>query len=195
MAHSHCTGPGPETGPGTMGLCILLCSVHTTQGHGQGQRQGIGTRTIGFHTHFPIPSLGPSYVPVPGPVQCEWAITRWIFLPLNKCIEKQFNLSLNCLLMGINNLQYYELTRRCSPSAFVAGFTIDLESMLYILSLCIVNVQWCRTSDRCLTSFIVGICWSKKYRSGTLNSNTVNSKFHLIRSFFEIFARFLSFHV
>ena len=34
-----------------------------------------------------------------------------------------------------------------------------------------------------------------EYRSGTLNSNTVNSKFHLIRSFFEIFARFLSFHV
>ena len=29
-----------------------------------------------------------------------------------------------------------------------------------------------------------------KYRSGT-----VNSKFHLIRSFFEIFARFQSFHV
>ena len=34
-----------------------------------------------------------------------------------------------------------------------------------------------------------------KYRSGTLNSNMVNSKFHLIQSFFEIFARFLSFHV
>ena len=33
------------------------------------------------------------------------------------------------------------------------------------------------------------------YRSGTVNSNTVNLKFHLIRSFFEIFARFLSFHV
>ena len=33
------------------------------------------------------------------------------------------------------------------------------------------------------------------YRSGTLNSNTVNLKFHLIRSFFEIFARLLSFHV
>ena len=31
--------------------------------------------------------------------------------------------------------------------------------------------------------------------TGTLNSNTVNSKFHLIRSFFQIFARFLSFHV
>ena len=28
-----------------------------------------------------------------------------------------------------------------------------------------------------------------------VNSNTVNSKFHLIRSFFGIFARFLSFHV
>ena len=35
----------------------------------------------------------------------------------------------------------------------------------------------------------------RRYRSGTLNSNTVNSKFCLIRSFFEIFARFLSFHV
>ena len=33
------------------------------------------------------------------------------------------------------------------------------------------------------------------YRSGTPNSNTVNSKFHLIRSFFEILARILSFHV
>ena len=34
-----------------------------------------------------------------------------------------------------------------------------------------------------------------QYRSGTVNSNTVNSKFHLIQSFFEIFDRFLSFHV
>ena len=33
------------------------------------------------------------------------------------------------------------------------------------------------------------------YRSGTVNSNTVNSKFHLIWSFFEIFDRFLLFHV
>ena len=34
-----------------------------------------------------------------------------------------------------------------------------------------------------------------RYRSGTVNSKTVNSKFHLIRSFFEYFARILSFHV
>ena len=33
------------------------------------------------------------------------------------------------------------------------------------------------------------------YRSGTVNSNTITSKFHLIRTCFEIFARFLSFHV
>ena len=39
-----------------------------------------------------------------------------------------------------------------------------------------------------------GVCMGV-YRSGTVNSNTVNSKFHLIRSLFEIFARFLSFHV
>ena len=38
--------------------------------------------------------------------------------------------------------------------------------------------------------------WSRyKYRSGTANSNTVNSKFHLIRSLDQVFARFLSFHV
>ena len=43
-------------------------------------------------------------------------------------------------------------------------------------------------------SFQVSIKISR-YRSGTVNSNTVNSKFHLIQSFFEIFARFLSFHV
>ena len=36
---------------------------------------------------------------------------------------------------------------------------------------------------------------SSQYRLGTVNSNTVNSKFHLIRSFFEIFATFLLFHV
>ena len=50
--------------------------------------------------------------------------------------------------------------------------------------------------DLVANSFEVeAIYLSLKYRSGTLNSNTVNSKFHLIRSFFEIFARFLSFHV
>ena len=47
-----------------------------------------------------------------------------------------------------------------------------------------------------INSFILSIQPQRiKYRSGTVNSNTVNSKFHLIRSFCEIFARFLSFHV
>ena len=36
---------------------------------------------------------------------------------------------------------------------------------------------------------------NQHYRSGTVNSNTVNSKFHLIRSCCEYLARFLSFHV
>ena len=35
-------------------------------------------------------------------------------------------------------------------------------------------------------------CW---YRSGTVNSNTVNSKFHLIRSYCKYLATILSFHV
>ena len=32
-------------------------------------------------------------------------------------------------------------------------------------------------------------------RSGMVNSNMVNSKFHLIQRFFDFLARFLSFHV
>ena len=50
-------------------------------------------------------------------------------------------------------------------------------------------------------SFCRVCLWIKKltaklYRSGMVNSNTVNSKsFHLIRSFFEIFATFLLFRV
>ena len=33
MAHSHWMGPGP--GPEMMGLYIMLCTVHTTQGQRQ----------------------------------------------------------------------------------------------------------------------------------------------------------------
>ena len=48
----------------------------------------------------------------------------------------------------------------------------------------------------CTHQFSSGVFFCKKYyRSGTVNSNTVNSKFHLIWSFFEISARILSFHV
>ena len=46
-----------------------------------------------------------------------------------------------------------------------------------------------KTCQNCSERWICG------YRLGTVNSNTVNSKFHLIQSFFEIFARFLLFHV
>ena len=49
---------------------------------------------------------------------------------------------------------------------------------------------WKVNNIKCIASTKIFI-----YRSGTVNSNTVNSKFHLIRSFFEIFARFLLFHV
>ena len=47
----------------------------------------------------------------------------------------------------------------------------------------------------CTDAFVKLNFYQGNYRSGTLNSNTVNSKFHLIRSFFEILATILSFHV
>ena len=65
MAHSHCTGTGPGTALGTMGLYIMLCTGHTTLRQGQ----GTGTGTNGLHTHFPFPGPVPCPVPVPGPVQ------------------------------------------------------------------------------------------------------------------------------
>ena len=46
-----------------------------------------------------------------------------------------------------------------------------------------------------VVKFVHQVLAFRTYRSETLNSNTVNSKFHLIRSFFEILARILSFHV
>ena len=49
-----------------MGFCIMLYTVHTTQGEGQVHV------TIVFYCTHP----GPGPCPSPGPVQCEWAITR-----------------------------------------------------------------------------------------------------------------------
>ena len=37
--------------------------------------------------------------------------------------------------------------------------------------------------------------FSAIYSSGIINSNMINSKFHLIQSFFEIFAKLQLFHV
>ena len=51
------------------------------------------------------------------------------------------------------------------------------------------------TDSKSLNARTKSVKFNRYYRSGTLNSNTVNSKFHLIRSFFEILARILSFHV
>ena len=43
--------------------------------------------------------------------------------------------------------------------------------------------------------FRKGHSCQEQYRSGTVNSNTVNLKFHLIQSYCDYLARILSFHV
>ena len=66
MAYSHCTGPGQGQGPGNDGFLYyaMYCSYYRG-------REGQGQVAIVFYcTH---PGSGPC--PVPGPVQCEWAIT------------------------------------------------------------------------------------------------------------------------
>ena len=82
----------------------------------------------------------------------------------------------------------------------------DLEVRKHAAKLLLDLVDSCRT-PRCLD--VIGVLHKvyyvqchrnlilhiQQYRSGTANSNTVNSKFHLIRSFNQDFARFLSFHV
>ena len=59
------------------------------------------------------------------------------------------------------------------------------------------NIMILEPQHVCLFSITNMLHWSSPYRSGTLNSNTVNSnpvnlKFHFIRSFCEMFVRFLS---
>ena len=67
------------------------------------------------------------------------------------------------------------------------------------------NIGECQYCQLCVYVYVKkskvkkvdGIVWSVicVYKLGTVNLNTVNSKFHLIRSFFEIVATFLLFHV
>ena len=53
----------------------------------------------------------------------------------------------------------------------------------------------CVNLDRTHFLQIQDLLQKEQYRSSTANSNTVNSKFHLIRSLDEDLARFLLFHV
>ena len=57
------------------------------------------------------------------------------------------------------------------------------------------ELSWFHFQNALNTKVLLNYYFDGHYRSGTVNSNTINSKFHLIRSLFEIFARFLSFHV
>ena len=75
---------------------------------------------------------------------------------------------------------------------FVKVFKVQLQLYLCLILYfgivsVLVPVQFLAPLKFCLIKSL--------YRSGTVNSNTVNLKFHLIRSFFEIFVRFLSFDV
>ena len=66
MVYSHCTEPGPETGPGmtpgSMGSNILCRNVHT------GPRQGQVPEPINSYYARPVLCTSPS------PVKCEYAI-------------------------------------------------------------------------------------------------------------------------
>ena len=80
----------------------------------------------------------------------------------------------------------------------VVLYNIDYTAMFSVINE-FFTISISARSDRFegeipLSNFL-GIEYFFRYRSGMLNSNTDNSKFHLIRSLFEIFARFLSFHV
>ena len=60
MAHSHCTGPGPDQGPGNDGFLYytMYCTHYTGKGAGQ--------ETIVFECANPGAC--------PSPMQCVWAI-------------------------------------------------------------------------------------------------------------------------
>ena len=58
LGYSHCMGPGPGMGPGSMGSIKLCRSVHTALRHGQGPGPIIS------YCATPIPCTGPDPCPV-----------------------------------------------------------------------------------------------------------------------------------
>ena len=103
-----------------MGFCITLCTVHTTQWQGQG--------TIVFYCVYPCPC------PVPGPVQCVWAITHkrnsgWkcnAFSTLTFLFEiyKGWSPGINViiywlLLVSFNNVLYYSFLMWQNVSLYI----------------------------------------------------------------------------
>ena len=82
---------------------------------------------------------------------------------------------------------------RDSPGHVTCGACWDRDPPITLPCRNFVNIRGKYTQP--IQSYMFTSFTTKHYRSGTVNSNTVNSKFHLIRSFFEILAGILSFHV
>ena len=112
-------------------------------------------------------------------------------------LEYHAPLQLELLTENLDNIGLVCGDFHCKPEGYllvphyVTGF--NAARFGKIIGKILLRLMFCRMNWGVSNERADGLV--KQYRSGTVNSNTVNSKFHLIRSLFEIFARFLSFHV
>ena len=116
-------------------------------------------------------------------------ITRDMFQPMGtECLDIHYTRH------KIYKSSFCYVTREPPPSTIDTELIEQINFQFNLNKMLGLNITFTTflLSDMCVMAHPY-IDWY--YRSGTLNSNTVNSKFHLIRSFFQILARILSFHV
>ena len=73
----------------------------------------------------------------------------------------------------------------------ISRMLLSVSTCQYVLLYLLCTLKVWKKACKVSTSVSLHYC----YRSGKVNLNTVSLKFHLIRSFFDFFATFLSFHV
>ena len=134
-----------------------------------------------------------------------WSMSSWCssagILEVNGTVKAIEVLVYNTNLTFLSFL--YKIKSRSDPSLnSTVVHETNLSLKIYSNLACLAQLDRHQTCKPVMVSCEFNSHWRQlyflktpRYRSGTLNSNTVNSKFHLIRSFFEILARILSFHV
>ena len=139
---------------------------------------------------------------------CCWRRARWFnahrsLRPFYEAVSITLYVCLSVVVtraVSANGLIFSPLDKKgnCFPADI--DKIIEITKLLCFILLCfffhqlIIGFRSLNVNVQRLALFEQNINKSY-YRSGTVNSNTVNSKFHLIRSCCEYLARFLSFHV
>ena len=106
--------------------------------------------------------------------------------------DDSFNISRT---INFHQLDYQQL--QISRFLVITSFPVIIAVGTFgnLLTFIVMQRGSLKHSSTCFYMAMLALADTCKYRSGTLNSNTVNSKCHLIRSCCAYLVRFLLFHV